>query len=109
MSEYPSTAEFDQLKKLANDVAHPKATIDYLMSIWHFGDWGYKLKRGRDILHKACWKFELHTGGWSGNEELIETLGKTFFWFIFWQKSIRGGHYWFEIPDEFMKSKQEAR
>lgn len=41
-------------------------------------------------------KLELHTGGWSENEEIIEELQKNLFWLFCWQKSERGGHYYFE-------------
>ena len=54
--------------------------------------------------------FEYHTGGWSGNEDVISVLAQTTFWFMFWQKSIRGGHYYFEIehPEWYGKLKQEV-
>lgn len=45
---------------------------------------------------KNC--LQLHTGGWSGNEDIIAALRKqTWFWHFFWYKSQRGGHYWFEL------------
>lgn len=41
---------------------------------------------------------ELHTGGISYNEELIAVLERNFvFWSMYWQKSVRGGHYYFKI------------
>lgn len=41
---------------------------------------------------------ELHTGGWSGNEEIINALqNNKLFWSMWWQKTERGGHYTFEI------------
>lgn len=47
-------------------------------------------------------KFYYSTGGWSGHEELIEELKKTWFWFFCWEQSRRGGHYIFEInPKSF--------
>ena len=38
---------------------------------------------------------ELTTGGWSENEEIIDILGNTMFWFFLWQESKRGGYYKF--------------
>ena len=38
---------------------------------------------------------ELTTGGWSENEEIIDELSKTMFWFFWWQESKRGGYYKF--------------
>ena len=42
-------------------------------------------------------KLELSTGGWSENEEIIYALQGTMFWFFYWQKSERGGHYELEV------------
>ncbi len=40
----------------------------------------------------------LHTGGWSGNESIIYSLKRNFvFWGFYWEKHIRGGHYYFKI------------
>jgi len=36
---------------------------------------------------------ELTTGGYSENEELIDELSDTFFWFLYWEESKRGGYY----------------
>lgn len=38
---------------------------------------------------------ELTTGGWSENEEIINILCNTMFWFLWWQESKRGGYYKF--------------
>jgi len=54
---------------------------------------------------KRVIRYEYHTGGWSGNEEVIDALQQNFFWFLFWEKSLRGGHYYFRIehPERFGK------
>ena len=61
--------------------------MNYIQSIWHWGE-------------KQCYKdnnqWILHTGGWSGNEEIIsEMQSNMFFWFFYWEESRRGGHYKF--------------
>ena len=85
----------------------PHVIIEHLQAIWWNPDWGFKLCRGRDTLFKR-WviRLELHTGGWSGNEDIITELGTTWFWLLFWQKSTRGGHYSFEIPWDVWKQKK---
>lgn len=42
---------------------------------------------------------ELHTGGWSENEEILDQIEHTMFWGVFWWKSERGGHYWLKVHE----------
>lgn len=68
----------------------------YLENGWYYGDWGFKLHRP----YRGIRKLELHTGGWSGNEEIIRAiLGNVYLthWkmkYVLWRT---GGHYYFEI------------
>lgn len=47
---------------------------------------------------KCVIRYEYHTGGWSGNEDVIRALMHNFlFWSLSWVKSTAGGHYYFKI------------
>ena len=39
----------------------------------------------------------MHTGGWSGNEEIMSAVQSTMFWYFYWTRIERGGHYYLEI------------
>jgi hypothetical protein len=79
--------EFDCLK---NDMCE---LIRYIKSIWAYADQGYFK------WNKRSRRLELHTAGWSANEEIIKHLRKNrFFFTYYWMKSERGGHYYFKIP-----------
>lgn len=41
---------------------------------------------------------ELHTGGWSECERLIDEAMYSLWWFRWWYQSMRGGHYLFGDP-----------
>ena len=70
--------------------------IELICDNWEHGSMGYKI--GKKYNGKI--KIELHTLGWSGNESIITALQEnTFFWIMYWHKSIRGGHYYFEIKN----------
>ena len=43
-------------------------------------------------------ELEIHTGGWSNNETLVNQLKDSMFWTFFWYESRRGGHYIFKKP-----------
>lgn len=90
--EYPTKEELETIKEW--DILHGsiKDLLDYIESLWWAPDWGFHLK-GKRVL-----QLELHTGGWSGNESIIEALQSNFmFWSMYWERSHRGGHYWFRI------------
>lgn len=65
--------------------------MEFVRSIWEFADWGFH--RDGDI-------YNISTGGWSGNEDIIYTMKKNVLWWSFyWEQSRRGGHYIFSKPD----------
>ena len=95
---YP-TEEYLQFIKAYEGQSPIMDFIAILMDGWWCNDWGFVLHR----KYKGVRKMELHTGGWSGNEDIIEALHGAWngmFWFLYWQKSTRGGHYYFTIPME---------
>jgi hypothetical protein len=104
---YPTPEElkfFDRWKWLAEGVSEKEINamlkdgwqeeiIAHLEKIWWHPE---QFKRdGR--------KLALHTCGWSGNEDIINTLRDTIFWGLYWEKSTRGGHYYFVLPKKGRK------
>jgi hypothetical protein len=100
---YPTENELDRIKHW-DVIKDPFGLIDFLESIWHWPDWGIRKEEGEsEHSNKRCLKFHLSTGGWSGNESIIQVLQETSFWYMFWVSSQRGGHYEFEIPKNWGK------
>ena len=97
---YPSEIELETIKKW--DTISESGTlglIDFVGSIWEYGDMGFR-QRGKRVI-----KLELHTLGWSGNEDIIQALKMNFiFWSMNWDMSRRGGHYYFTIKLDRFKS-----
>ena len=98
MPDYPDekTLEIIQNWDIINDGVEP--LLELLENEWAYSDMGgFKRKKSCDDAKEIL---ELHTYGWSGNEDIIYALKNNFaFWSIFWWKSERGGHYWFEIKE----------
>lgn len=71
--------------------------LSILQDGWYFQNWGFKLKK----KYRGIQKLELHTGGWSGNEDTINAIISNIFLTHFSMKYVMwktGGHYYFEIP-----------
>ena len=108
---YPTRAELTRVRALAHGSDH-RATIEYVQSIWWHSDWGIRAgKLVRDsVTGAASRRWDVSTGGWSGNEEIIAALERgskgdgrvpiSWFWIICWTMSRRGGHYTFVVPEE---------
>lgn len=94
--DYPSDEDIQRIKDWPNEDV--MGLIRFIQSIWHWPDMA-KLNGG---------KFELHTGGWSGNEEIVDALMDTMFWMLCWESSRRGGHYYFEIPKFIMEKAKDG-
>lgn len=96
-SEYHTEKE---LKEIQNwDVKDAHNLIERLRDMWEYKNYFIE-NWGLDHIHKErpVLMLELHTGGWSGNEDIIEALQKhKLFWMMWWWKTERGGHYYFEI------------
>ena len=96
---YPTEEELAIFDKYVDkhDYVHQEEweeLIENIESFWWMPDWGFKLEEN-EFGEK---KLELHTGGWSGNEEIIGLLRRTMFWRLYWMRSDRGGHYYFTLP-----------
>lgn len=68
--------------------------IEYLQSIWYYND---------AIVYEDG-LLEIHTLGWSGNEEVIRVLKNTMLWAFKFQASQTGGHYYFRIDKNSEKN-----
>lgn len=101
---YPTEEELKAFKKwrinkdnIQTFRAHD--VVDYLNLIWWYPERQMEVREGRErFRHKKVMKLWLHTGGWSGNEDIIGELQQTWFWVLYWTESHRGGHYYFEVP-----------
>ena len=84
---YPTKEEIEKIQLLAKDHRKAKELIEFLQKIWKYPEY----------IKWDGSKLELNTGGWSGHEDIIYELNNSMFWFLYWQKSERGGHYCFEV------------
>jgi len=95
--DYPTDDELDIIRNWDFNKKSIQSFLEYIHQLWHWADgpgW-----HGYDLTGKKVLKLGLSTGGWSGNESIIEALQDNFiFWTSYWENSHRGGHYYFRIP-----------
>lgn len=96
LDPYPTDAELRKIKKWPWGEGYV-GLMDYVESLWMYGDWGWRRKG---------YSYRISTGGWSGNESLIHSMQQNFlFWSQCWVTSRTGGHYRFHIPKHVRKAK----
>lgn len=90
--DYPSDEALEKIEQWpVSGTADLRALFDFVRTLWLWPDWGWIEKGSR---------FDISTGGWSGNEDIIDALEKNFmFWSLCWVQSRRGGHYQFELRE----------
>ena len=106
--EYPTDEELNTIRTFDTTKRPIRELVEYIKSLWRNPDFGFKLYRGRDTLFKkSVMRLELYTGGWSGNESIMEALlNNLCVYYSFWEESRRGGHYRFEIPMDKWKQRR---
>jgi hypothetical protein len=88
MGQYPSDQELETIATWDHTDFH--GLMQYIEPIWEFADVGYF------EFHKDTNSYSLHTGGWSGNEDIIGAMNDNLtWWLMYWESSIRGGHFIF--------------
>ena len=98
--EYPTEEQLEKIKNW-NAIADTPGLIDFFLSLWWIPERGCRLYKSKSrFFREPVMKLQLHTWGWSGNESIIAALKENAFWSLFWDKSLRGGHHWFEIESK---------
>lgn len=94
---YPTDEEKERLRTFTGTVREYMAYLKSIGNYWPDHDsWGWHEK---DVIYKGGERvYEISTGGWSGNEELIDIISEDMVYILYWEKHTRGGHYEFRIP-----------
>ena len=71
---------------------------------WKHGESGVRENlNARDLCGHRIVRFQLHTWGWSGNEELINAMERNLMLqMLTWEQSRRGGHYVYEFKRDLV-------
>lgn len=96
---YPTEAALQAVKTWDVPTQGLPELFAFIRDIWHFGDWGWTEYDGRDrITKRDCHVYSISTGGWSGNESLMDALQDNWMaWAMSFQSMRVGGHYEFRV------------
>jgi len=99
---YPTDEEIQKIKEwpLTDDYTEFFA---FIRGCWWMPDWGWREEDAIDEFFKGklIRRYSISTGGWSGNESIIEAMQENEIrWIMTWVQSRRGGHYIFETKKE---------
>lgn len=98
---YPTDGALDLIA--AWDYNDPRGWFDFIHSIWHLASWGWSEKDSTDRSNRPIRLYEISTAGWSGNESIITAMQDNhILWCTTWYKSVRGGHYTFELQKSYV-------
>ena len=92
---YPTVEQLRKIEKWPID--NFRSLLEFLSESW-FKDYGRAWQDG------SVWCFA--TGGWSGNEELIDAFAANIIcWTMLWKSSSRGGLHTFILPEDARRSR----
>lgn len=93
-----------EIEKLLSFEGTPRELIDYIGQLWSFkGPGTLEAKKAADgWAPRDYFRWRIATGGESRNEDVIDELENTMFWYMYWESIHRGGGYDFHIPQEVM-------
>ena len=90
---YPTDEALDKIRDW--DYKDAMGWFDFIKTIWWAFEWGWTEEYG-NASHLS-----ISTGGWSGNEEIIDAMRKNhMLWNYTWYEHRRGGHYRFKISEK---------
>lgn len=97
MSEYPDDDALARIRMWEFTDAQPfESFMAYIKSVgqyWPDESFGWR----EEPLTRT---YHVSTGGWSGNESIIQSMRQNaVFWLLCWESSRRGGHFVFTLPD----------
>lgn len=106
---YPTPESLQRLRQALKDDNIKKAKKAFYAALrenWH-PDWCGPERV--EVRGEVIDVLGYHTGGWSGNEEIIAALQEQeFLWWWLLQRYDRGGHYYFQMPSSSWSEEENS-
>lgn len=88
---YPSTEQLERIRTwdVGGYIQPALELLEFVKGLWWAAEWGWSEYDDDGSRH-----YILSTGGWSGNESLMDALSDNrLFWLLAFRTEHRGGHY----------------
>jgi hypothetical protein len=98
VSDYPTDEQLEAIR--AWNGSDCREWFMLCREAWWAPEWGWRMVDVEDDFGRTVTRYNLSTGGWSGNEDIIAAMqeNRAWAWAFTWQQSRRGGHYIFDVP-----------
>ena len=84
INSYPDEEELQKIREW--NCEDFSGLMEYVEKRWRYAELGY--------WRKTRTRYYISTGGWSGNEEIVQAMQENVvLWMFYWKQSTRGGHY----------------
>jgi len=96
---YPTLTALAKIENWPMGTVAPLA--EYVCSLWNSTYGIASIERIVEPGDDQVIKVVLTTGGWSGNEDILDVLRRSMghtFWLAYWYQSQRGGRHEFRVP-----------
>jgi hypothetical protein len=100
---YPSKCSLKVIVNWCPSQCPIEDILAFMKSLWNHDYGSFNLK-GHLVL-----KLHLATGGWSGNESIINAVDRNTYLHYGWQKSERGGAHWYKWDTTIGLYRSKAR
>lgn len=96
---YPTPEFLDAVTKW-NYIGDFKDWFEFIRDGWWNSEWGFTSEPVINEDGESVIRYNISTGGWSGNEDIIAAMSENFIcWSFSWVSHRRGGHYVFEVKE----------
>ena len=92
--EYPSGQELQALRRFEGTARH---FVDEVLRLWSYPDYA-TVSTITDDFDREVLQLRLATGGWSGNESVVQAIDAGMFRVLWWHLSQRGGLHIYRVP-----------
>ena len=101
---YPTTKSLEQLRKALNTENYKKAIEVFYEALKENYYTEYSRPERVEVRGDVIDVWAYHTGGWSGNEDIIEALKDS--WIFNWllERYDSGGHYYFRLIEHVTRN-----